>query len=218
VLQIRACDQCGTGFEPQREHARFCSAGCRVAWNRQQAGGEHPGESALAWSVTAMTETTRRLARLRVTDLPQAFAAVSETVWRITIVDATLVRYHPSSYSQALTAQLPAQRLLIESTFTGLRFVRNQMGYHTAPSQFIQPRDVAGDHGPVTDWTWKPLAPPALAGLPPHRAEWEAGRYHAYQDHLADQAIGSTFKRATAFLTQAATAASDSDDQSSIAR
>lgn len=215
MLEIRACDQCGTAFEPQREHARFCSPRCRLTWNREQAGGrqaddDHPDDSALSWSVAAMTETARRLARLRVTDLPQAFAAVGEAVWRITIVDATLVRYHPSSYGHALTTQPPALRLVIESTFTGLRFVRNQMGYHTEPSQFIQPGGGTGNHGPVTDWTWKSLDPPALDGLAPQRADWETSRYQAYQAHLAGQALGSTFRRATAFLTQAAAAVSTS--------
>jgi hypothetical protein len=30
----RACAQCGTVFEPRREHARFCSSLYRVIWNR----------------------------------------------------------------------------------------------------------------------------------------------------------------------------------------
>ena len=205
MLDTRPCEQCGAGFEPQREHARFCSARCRAAWNREHTGGDDAGDSALTWSVTAMTETTGRLARLQVSDPPQAFAVISEAVWWVTIVDATLVRYHPAAYGQALAAQPPARRQRTETTFAGLRFVRNQMGYHTAPSQFIQPG--AGGCGPVAQWSWKPLPPPALAGLPPRRADWEMSRYHAYQAQLAGQPLGRAFQQAAAFLTQAATAA-----------
>jgi hypothetical protein len=34
----RQCEQCGTPFVPRREHARFCSAHCRAAWNREHIG------------------------------------------------------------------------------------------------------------------------------------------------------------------------------------
>jgi endogenous inhibitor of DNA gyrase (YacG/DUF329 family) len=33
-MTTRNCDYCGEPFAAQREHARFCSARCRVAWNR----------------------------------------------------------------------------------------------------------------------------------------------------------------------------------------
>ena len=51
--------------------------------------------SALQWSITAMSDTTERLARVNAGDRPQAFALIGEAVWWVTIVDATLVRYHP---------------------------------------------------------------------------------------------------------------------------
>ena len=35
VRDIRNCEQCGTLFAPRREHARFCSCSCRIAWNRE---------------------------------------------------------------------------------------------------------------------------------------------------------------------------------------
>jgi len=38
VADVRECAQCGTPFTPQREHARFCSPRCRMAWNREHAG------------------------------------------------------------------------------------------------------------------------------------------------------------------------------------
>ena len=68
-------------FMPKREHARFCSARCRVAWNRenwnrvnrdqQKWGSENWDEgerrprdsepSALRWAIVAMRDTTDRL-------------------------------------------------------------------------------------------------------------------------------------------------------------
>ena len=35
MAETRQCERCGKAFEPKREHARFCSARCRVAWNRE---------------------------------------------------------------------------------------------------------------------------------------------------------------------------------------
>ena len=58
VADIRDCEQCGTSFVPRREHARFCSARCRAAWNREHMGDPAAGASALAWSITAMSDTT----------------------------------------------------------------------------------------------------------------------------------------------------------------
>ncbi|MCW2929298.1 MAG: hypothetical protein JWM19_260, partial [Actinomycetia bacterium] len=94
----RHCEQCGAVFEPRREHARFCSAACRVAWHRERAGRPWPGETALSWSAAAMGDAARRLGEARGLDLPQALAVVSEAVWWVTMVDATVVRYHPDAY------------------------------------------------------------------------------------------------------------------------
>jgi hypothetical protein len=202
----RECARCGAAFEPQREHARFCSARCRVAWNRDHVAGGRGGDSALDWSVIAMADTAERLGRLTVTDPPHAFAVISEAVWWVTIVDATLVRYHSAAYGQAMRAREPAARQVTEATFTGLRFVRNRMGYHTPPADFIRPADSTGhDAGPpVAAWTWRPLPPPGLETFPPGRGDWEMSRYHAYQAQLAEHPLGETFQRAAGFLAQAA--------------
>jgi hypothetical protein len=58
VADTRTCEQCGIWFVPRREHARFCSAGCRAAWNREHTGDLKAGASALQWAITAMSETT----------------------------------------------------------------------------------------------------------------------------------------------------------------
>jgi hypothetical protein len=204
VADTRDCAHCGTSFAPRREHARFCSARCRVAWNRHNAS-EPPAETgALGWSITAMWETTGRL--LRATDWDQAngFAVISEAVWWVTIVDATLMRYRPGVYSGILAGQEPAQRRITEDTFGGLRFVRNRMGYDTDPADFIQPLDSRPGAGRIAAWTWRPVPEPALASLRPRARDWEMTRYLSYQAQLAGHSIGETFSRATAFLNLAA--------------
>jgi hypothetical protein len=195
VADIRDCEQCGTSFVPRREHARFCSARCRAAWNHEHMGDPAAGESALAWSITAMSDTTRRLSRVRTADRPRAFAAIAEAVWWITMVDATLVRHHPDAYDSVMAGQNPAQRQLVEETLTGLRFIRNRIGDEADLAEFV-----AAGEGRITGWTWKPVPEPALASLSPRGQEWEMTRYRAYQAYLAGHAIGETFGRATEFL------------------
>ena len=62
--------------------------------------------SALQWSITAMSDTTERLPRVRAWDRPRAFAVIGEAVWWVTIVDATLVRHHPEAYDAVWRARL----------------------------------------------------------------------------------------------------------------
>jgi hypothetical protein len=50
----------------------------------------------------AMRDVTERLGKVRASDHPQAFAVIGEAVWWVTIVDATVVRYYPDAYEQAL--------------------------------------------------------------------------------------------------------------------
>src|SRR4051812_43847985 len=129
MAESRRCGQCGMAFEPRREHARFCSAACRVAWNREHTGGPGPGDTALGWSAAAMGDVARRLGEARGLDLPQALAVLSEAVWWVTMVDATVVRYHSGAYDRVLAGMDPGERSAAEGTLGGLRFVRNQMGY-----------------------------------------------------------------------------------------
>ena len=56
--ESRRYAQCGAVFAPQREHARFRSAGCRTTWNREHLGDPAVEASALSWSVTAISEAT----------------------------------------------------------------------------------------------------------------------------------------------------------------
>jgi hypothetical protein len=153
---------------------------------------------ALDWTITAMRETIDRLLRARGWDQPHAFAAVSEAVWWVTMVDATLVRYHPDAYDGVLAGHDTAEREVIEGTFGGLRFVRNQMGYHLDHADFIKPGAAA-----IASWTWRPLPEPGLDSLPARGQEWELARYREYQARLAGQPVGDTFRCAAAFLSRA---------------
>jgi hypothetical protein len=152
-----------------------------------------------------MREAADRLARHSAPGRPQGFVMISEAVWWVTIVDATLVRYHPDVYNAVLAAQAPGERELIEGTLAGLRFVRNWMGYHADHSDFIrpQPRRPRSGGVPIAAWTWRSLPEPAVTSFPPLRQEWELDRYQAYQAHLARRPVGEVFGRAAAFLAQA---------------
>jgi hypothetical protein len=234
MAETRACERCGTEFEPKREHARFCSARCRVAWNRENWSQADPGKqnwgsvnwdqaaagrpsalvTPLGWATIAMRDTTERLGKVRASDRPQAFAVIGEAVWWVTIVDATLVRYYPETYDSTL-AGLRGARRLTEGTFAGLRFVRNRMGYHADHADFIQPRRSGTGDGdaPIADWTWKSLPEPTVESLPPRGQEWEMSRYQAYQQYLAGRTIGETFDRAAAFLVLASRGAEQGADE-----
>jgi len=204
MSDTRSCDQCGTVFEPRREHGRFCSARCRVAWNRENAGDRAADGTALEWSVSAMRDATGRLLRAQARDRSRAFAFISEAVWWVTIVDGTLVRYHPELYDAVLACQ-QADRDLIEGALAGLRFVRNQAGQHVDHTDFIQ-RGSRGD-GRVAAWRWSSVPAPPLDALPPRGQVWEASRYRDYEAFLAGRTVEDTFGRALAFLTQAAASA-----------
>ena len=205
MAEVRECAQCGTPFTPRREHARFCSARCRIAWNREHAGVAAAPPVAIDWSVTAMTEAAGRLADAGARDLPRAAAAVGETVWWVTLVDATLVRYHPRDYERALASRA-VRRRKTEETLEGLRYVRNQLGRSVDPAEFVCP--VTRDNGNA--WAWRSLPEPGLAGLTPRARQWEESRYRAYQARLAGRDIARTFTRCTEFLTQATGPVADS--------
>jgi hypothetical protein len=216
AADTRKCEQCGTSFVPRREHDRFCSAPCRAAWNREHAGDMAAAASALVWSVTAMTDATQRLSRIAAADQPRGFNVISEAVWRITIVDATLVRHHPAAYDSVMASQAPAQREVVEGTLAGLRFVRNRIGGDGDLGEIIEPSQAsqcAGEDS-ITGWVWRPVPEPTLALLSTHGRTWERARHRGYQEQLAGHPIGKTLSRAAAFLTLAAANAQDITDTS----
>jgi len=171
---------------------------------QNQARGWQPGEIALDCSVAAMADTLQRLGSAAAMDLPQALAVISEAVWWVTIVDATMIRYHPGAYDHALAALDPAARRAAEGTFAGLRFVRNEMGYRADPADFIQPQPGQGGAGdaPVAAWIWKPIPAPKLEPVPRPGTGWEISRHQQYRTYLADHPVGQTVGRVAALLTQ----------------
>ena len=206
MADTRSCEQCGAVFAPRREHGRFCSARCRVAWNREKKTDPTAELNALEWSVAAMSDATDRLPRVRAWDRPRGFTVIGEAVWWVTIVDSTLVRYHPDVYDGVMAGHPPAERRLIEEALAGLRFVRNQMGHDVDHVDFICPdagRPGAGE-GRITDWRWNSLPEPAFASLSPRGQAWEMARYRAYQAQLSGHTVGEVFGRASAFLRLAA--------------
>ena len=110
-------------------------------WNHRHASDSPAESSALDWSITAMRETTGRLGGSAAGTSREGFAVIGEAVWRVTIVDAALMRYRPETYSGVLARQDAGQRRMTEETFAGLRFVRNRMGYDAESADFIQPLD-----------------------------------------------------------------------------
>jgi hypothetical protein len=177
VAEVRECAQCGTPFTLGREHARFCSARCRMAWNREHAGMAAAPVVAIGWSVTAMTEAAGRLAAAGTWELPRLAGTVGETVWWVTLAGATPVRYRPRDYETALAGKT-MRRCKTEETLTGLRYVRNQLGRSADPAVFVR-RD-GGDAGSAA-WTWSPLPEPELGGLAARARQWELSRYRAYR-------------------------------------
>jgi hypothetical protein len=165
-----------------------------------------------------MGDSVQRLCLVRSLDLPQAIAVISEAVWWVTIVDATIVRYHVAVYDHALAGLDPAARRAMEGTFGGLRFVRNQMGFYADPADFIQPQDSAltGDR-PVTGWTWNQLSAPLLGPGQAGGKAWERSRYRDYRAQLAGRLIVDTIRAAADLLTRVFAAAHSAGQAGTIA-
>jgi hypothetical protein len=200
----RGCCQCGRAFTPRREHARFCTPGCRVTWNRDHLTDAIAEERALEWSLAGMHEVIERLAVHQPADAAAAFDAIGEAVWWVTIIDARLIRQYMDVYDAILAAHPPAQHPLIEGTLAGLRFVRNQLREDWPQAAFIEAPGIAGDSVAMTAaWRWAHLPEPGLEALPSHVQPWEITRYQAYEEWLAGKAVGRVFQRAADFLNLA---------------
>jgi hypothetical protein len=207
VADTRICERCGAVFVPRREHARFCCVRCRAAWNREHAGDSAAGVRALQWSVIAMTETIERLPAVGRWDRSRAFTAISEAVWQVTLVDATLVRHHLDTYDHIMACQDPAQRLLTEQTLAGLRFVRNHIGSEASLAGFLQPGGTGAGGRRLTGWSWRPVPEPALTSLAPRGPTGGLGRDRADQAYLAGEPVGQAFGLTAKFLNLAAAGA-----------
>lgn len=172
-----------------------------MAWNREHAGIAAAPAVAIDWSVTAMTEAAVRLAVSGGWDQARLAAAVGEATWWVTLVDATLVRYHPRDYERTLAGQALSRRKT-EEALEGLRYVRNELGRSADPAGFVCLGD-GGDDGAVT-WEWRTLPEPCVEALEASARRWELSRYRAYQARLAGRGVAATFARCAEFLTEAA--------------
>jgi hypothetical protein len=185
-----------------------------MAWNRGDPRQATVSVAALDWSVNAMTEVTSRLqdSGRGLGLLVTAATAVSDATWWVTLVDATLVRYQPCEYDATLELLAPAEREEIEQTLAGLRYVRNQVGLHIDPVDFLRAAPAATPATLVpgtlvpgeTAWTWSPLPAPVIRDLTPRGQEWEYSRYQAYLHWLAGRPVTRAFTLAPGFLQQAA--------------
>jgi len=184
VADTRKRGQPGTVPVPRDSHG---------AGGRDSPAGGDAGTGALAWSVTAMTGALRRLGGASAADVPQAVAAATEAMWWVTVVDAAMARRYPAAYGRALAALDPAARRAVERSFTGLRFIRSQLGYFADPGDFVEP--VPGTSAAA--WTWRPLPPP-----PPQRGTArDAGPYREYRAQLAGRPLAAALTRAAGFLS-----------------
>lgn len=166
------------------------------------------GADVLGWSITGMREAIERLTRSRAWDRTRAFEAINDAVWRVTMLDAALVRYRPNVYDDTLDQLNADDRAAVEETLAGLRLVRNRAGEADDLARFVETRttDRAPYIGQITDSQWKTV-PPRPSSSPTGTQVWEQARYRAYDDRLAGTAIGDTFERCAAFLLTAATRA-----------
>jgi hypothetical protein len=158
-------------------------------------GDPAAGVSALSWSVTAMNETVERLTQMGEPDRVQLLAVTGEAVWWVTIVDATLVRYHLRVYDHVMTGLGPVERRLVEGMLSGLRFVRNQLGHKVELAEFVEP-----SAGVSPGWRWRPVPQPRAAPFAQRSQVWEMRRYRDYAAHLAGEGVGDVFGRVAGFL------------------
>ena len=161
--------------------------------------GHLDGGSALAWSLTAMSDALARLAAATAADAPQALAAATEAVWWITAVDAAMTRHHPRAYDRALATLDPAARKATQRSLIGLRYVRSQLGTHADPADFVQPQPTSSGRPLALAWTWQPLSP----SRPQRTTAREPSPYREYRAQLAGRPLAEALSQAAGFLSQA---------------
>lgn len=149
-------------------------------------------QTALDWSVAAMLAATDRVNMIRATSEQEAFAAIGEAVWWITVVNDNLRARYGKPYRIAEKGTTPDPR----DTMRGLRSVRNRITHEVEVVDFIEAIAIRADRGDgrITAWAWRSVPPPRS------RATREIAGYQAYETALASQNIVHTFGVATGFL------------------
>ena len=177
-----------------------------MTWNDEHAGVAAAPAAAIDWSVTAMTEAARRLSSPGPRDLPRLADAIADAVWWVTLVDATLVRYHPRNYETTLGPQRPAARDRADPRRAAVR--------PQPARQVRRPRrpDHAGrSRGHPARLDMAVTAQPDVSGLGSRARQWELSRYHAYQARLAGRDVTAAFAWCAEFLALAARLAGGED-------
>jgi hypothetical protein len=110
-----------------------------MLWHRDHGEGPVAGDAVLHWSMPLMRNAIRALTTTGL-ELSAGYAAISDPVWAVTIVDAAIIRRHPGLYDEMLAAQPRRTRRALEDSLAGLRYVRNHIPNHLAVANFASPR------------------------------------------------------------------------------
>lgn len=148
-----------------------------------------------------MNAATDRVNRIHAIGLAEAFAAIGEAVWWITVVDDNVKARHGKAYRRAERATTPNPT----ETMRGLRSARNRICHEVEVVDFIAPFGSRLDRGDgrISAWAWQ--------SVPPPRAARDLAGHRAYESALAGQNIVYTFGVATGFLDLAQRVARDPD-------
>lgn len=152
---------------------------------------------ALGWSVNAMESAIDHINKIAATEPQEAFAAIGNAVWWITIVGDTLRHRHGPAYELALKSCTPP----VQDTLLALKSVRNRIGHEVDLVDFITAvasRSDPGD-GRITAWAWSFVPPPTRQ----HRMDMDG--HHAYEAALAGRSIIEGLRNAASVLTMAHT-------------
>ncbi len=148
-----------------------------------------------------MHDAADRVNRIRASELSEAFAAIGEAVWWITLVDDNIRARHGKAYSRAARATAPNPT----DTMRGLRSARNRICHEVEVVEFIVNIGSRSDRGDrrISAWAWQSVPPPRS------RAARDIAGHTAYETALVGHNIVYTFGLATGFLNLALTAARD---------
>jgi hypothetical protein len=157
--------------------------------------------TALDWSVQAMCTATDRVNKIQAANLDEAFAAIGEAVWWITVVDDNVRARYGKAYSRAAQATSPRPG----DTMRGLRSARNRITHEVEIVSFIEAIGSRPDpsDGRISGWSWCSTPPPT------RRTASDIAGHRAYEAALAGKNIVYTFGLATGFLRLALAVARD---------
>jgi hypothetical protein len=139
-----------------------------------------------------MDAAAGRVNKVDASSTPEAFAAIGEAVWWITMVDDNLRARYGKTYRYAERGSTPRPT----ETMRGLRSARNRIGHEVEVVDFIEligSRADIGD-GRVTAWAWRSVPPPQ------RQADRAVAGHRAYEAALAGHNVVHTFGLASGFL------------------